>query len=65
MTESNHRVSLVTDLDEIMEEMVPQQILMVSPRYNRKYTGQQVKMKAELVSLSSLNLARVKTFEIL
>ncbi|HEY3376312.1 MAG TPA: hypothetical protein VGL77_02360 [Armatimonadota bacterium] len=65
MTQPRSKVTLVTDLDEIMQDMVPQPVLMVRPRMNRKHPDQRMHMTAEVVDLTTLNLAKMQTFEIL
>ena len=65
MAKQRTTVSLVTDIEEIAREMVPQPVLMVRPKLNRKYAHQQMSTTAEVVDLSTLNLAKMRTFEIL
>ena len=63
MTQDGSSVSLVTDLDLIARELLPQQMVMVRPIYNRKYPHQRMPMTAEIVDLTTLNLAKLSTFE--
>ena len=65
MNDRSSKVSLVTDLDDIMDELMPQPVWMVRPQLNRKYPNQRVMMTAEIVDLNTLNLAQMSTFEIL
>jgi len=66
VNDRSSRISLVTDLDDIMDEFTPQQpVWMVRPQLNRKYPNQRVMMTAEIVDLNTLNLAQMSTFEIL
>ena len=64
MAVNGSKVSLVTDLDGVMEEMVPHQVWMVRPQFTRKYPTQRMTMIAEVVDISSLNLAQMQMFEI-
>lgn len=59
------RVSLVTDLDAAMNEMIPNPVWMVRPKMNRKHPSQQMTMTVEVVDLNTLNLAKMQTFEVL
>lgn len=59
------KVALVTDLDEIAHDLVPQPMWMVRPQLNRKYPNQRMTMTAEVVDLNTLNLAKMRTFEVL
>lgn len=63
--DSELEIELFTTLEEIEREFAPQQMLMVSPKYNRLFIGQQVKMKVELVNIDLLELEQLDTFEIL
>ena len=63
MSSSRYKVSLVADLDELVEELVPEQVWMVHPKLSRKYATQRMTTVAEVVNLDSINLARVQTFE--
>lgn len=65
MAKERSKVSLVTDMDEVMKEMLPRTVLMVRPQLNRKYPNQRVTMTAEVVDLNTLNLAKMRTFEAL
>lgn len=58
-------VSLVTDLEDIVKELIPQRMWMVRPQFNRKYPNQRMALTAELVDLDTLNLAKMTTFEVL
>lgn len=57
------KVSLVSDLDELTEELAPQLVWMVRPKLNRKYASQRMVTTAEVVDLASVNLAKMQTFE--
>jgi hypothetical protein len=59
------KVSLVTDLNALVEELVSEQVWMVHPKMHRKYATQRMTMTAEIVDLDSINLAKVQTFETL
>jgi hypothetical protein len=61
----NHKVALVTDIDAIMKEITPQPMWMVRPQLNRKYPDQRMTMIAEVVDLTTISLAKMRTFEIL
>jgi len=63
--DSHRKVSLVTDLDALMEEeLAPSQMMwMVRPLLTRKYAAQRMTTVAEVVDLSTLDLAQMKTFE--
>lgn len=65
MNSEQHRkhVSLVTDLELIVEELVVEPLWMVRPKLNRKYANQRMTTTAEVVDLDSINLAKVQTFE--
>lgn len=65
MTKECSRVSLVADLDDIVQEELTQLMWMIRPQLNRKYPNQRIVMTAEVVDLNSLNLAQVPTFEML
>ncbi|HEX2948151.1 MAG TPA: hypothetical protein VHV83_01040 [Armatimonadota bacterium] len=65
MKPQGNKVSLVTDIDAVAKELVPQPMWMIRPTMKRKYLHQRVPMTAEVVDLSTLNLAKMKTFEIL
>ena len=64
-SKSQRKVSLVTDLDELTEELAPQVVWMVRPKMNRKYASQRMTTTAELVDLATVNLAKMHTFETL
>ena len=57
------KVSLITDIDALVDELVTEPVWMVRPKLSRKYAGQRVVMTAEVVDLASINLAKVHTFE--
>ena len=57
------KVSLVTDLDALVDELASESLWMVRPKLNRKYTYQRMMTTAEVVDLESINLAKVQTFE--
>lgn len=59
------KISLVTDLDGLVEELVSEQVWMVHPKMHRKYATQRMTMTAEIVDLESINLAKIQTFETL
>ncbi len=66
MSTSYRKVSLVTDLDMLAEEMEPSEPMwMVRPRYTRKFATQRVTTVAELVDLTTLDLAKMQTYEML
>ncbi len=65
MTYDDSRVILVTDFDQIAQEMVPELVWMVRPILNRKLPQQRITMTAEIVDLATLNLATMSTFEVL
>jgi hypothetical protein len=65
MANERSKVSLVTDLDAIAKELLPQPMWMVRPQLNRKYPNQRMTMTAEIVDLNTLNLAQMSTFEML
>lgn len=57
------KVTLITDMDDLFEEITPQPIVMIRPQLNRRYAYQRMMMTAEVVDLSTLNLAYMPTFE--
>ena len=59
------KVSLVTDLDALVDELASESLWMVRPKLNRKYSHQRMTTTAEVVDLDSINLAKVQTFETL
>ena len=61
----HHKVSLVNDLDSLVEQLVSEQVWMVRPKLNRKYATQRMTMTAEIVDIDSINLAKVQAFETL
>lgn len=66
MSTSQRRVSLITDLDLLAEEMAPPQPMwMVRPQLARKYATQRMTTVAEVVDLTTLDLAHMQTFETL
>lgn len=58
-----HKVSLISDLHELVEELTPQPMWMVRPQMNRKYATQRMTTTAEVVNLTTVNLAKMSTFE--
>ena len=65
MKEEPGKVSLVTDLDEIAQELLPRTMWMVRPQLNRKYPSQRMPMTVEVVDLNTLNLATLPALEML
>ena len=65
MAEEYSKIALVTDLEQIARELMPQPMWLVRPMLNRKYAQQRVTMTAEIVDLGTLNLAKITTFEII
>ena len=65
MSKQRSRVSLVTDLESVANELLPQTMWLVRPQLNRKYPQQRVMMVAEVVDLKTLNLASLRTFDVL
>ena len=64
MTKSRRKVSLVTDIDALARQLAPPRPMwMVRPRLKRKYAYQRMTMIAEVVDLSTLDLAHMQTFE--
>lgn len=63
MSEHHSRVTLVTDMDMLVQELDPQPLWLVRPQMPRKYASQRVGVTAELTDLASINLAKLKTFE--
>lgn len=64
MSKSRRRVSLVTDLDALTEELAPSQPMwMVRPLLARKYADQRMTTVVEIVDLATLDLARMQTYE--
>ena len=61
----HQKVSLVSDLDSLVDELVSEQVWMVRPKMNRKYATQRMMPTAEIVDIDSINLAKVQTFETL
>lgn len=59
------KVTLVSDIDQVLQAMVPQPMWMIRPSQNRKYPSQRIRMTAEIVDLNTVNLARMRTFEVL
>jgi|GEM_PF-2087364 len=56
-------VSLVTDLNALVDELMDEPVWMIRPKLNRKYANQRMTITAELVDLESINLAKVQAFE--
>ncbi len=66
MSRSPQKVSLVSDLDVLVEELAPMQPMwMVRPRLERKFTAQRMTTVVEVVDLDTLDLARMHMFEAL
>lgn len=66
MAKIRSKVSLVTDINEAMQEFAtPQPMWMAHPRLARKHPNQRMLMTAEVVDLSTVNLAKMPTVEIL
>lgn len=65
MEQEQSKVMLVTDLEQIARELMPQPMWLVRPILNRKYAQQRMTMTAEIVDLSTLNLATMSTFEVI
>lgn len=64
MSTSQRRVSLITDLELLAEELEPSQPMwMVRPHLTRKYATQRMTTVAEVVDLTTLDLAEMQTFE--
>ncbi len=63
--EHESRVSLVTDLDEVMDELYSEVVWMVRPRLGRASSHQRLGNMVELTDLHSINLAKTTTFETL
>jgi len=61
--QTRQHVSLVTDLDSLVDELVDEPVWMIRPKLNRKYANQRMTITAELVDLESINLAKVQAFE--
>lgn len=61
--QDHKKVSLVTDLDELVDELASESLWMVRPKLNRKYANQRMTTTAEVVDLDSINLAKIQTFE--
>jgi len=57
------KVSLVTDLESLADELMSEPVWMVRPTLSRKYVHQRMTITAEVVDLASINLAKVQTFE--
>ena len=59
------KVSLITDMDALVDELASERVWMVRPKLHRKYVTQRVTTTAEIVDLASVNLAKVQAFETL
>lgn len=57
-------VTLITDIEEAARELDPQPMWMVRPQFSRKYASQRMNSKVELVNIATVNLAKMKTFDI-
>jgi hypothetical protein len=55
----------VTDFDQIAQELAPHLMWMIRPTSRRKYPWQRIMITAEIVDLTTLNLATLSTFEVL
>ena len=65
MEHKSSSVSLVSDLDQLERELSPQQMWLVQPTVNRKYPQQRMTMTAEIVDITTINLADLSTLEVL
>jgi hypothetical protein len=65
MLQERSVVLLLKDFDQIAQEMVPQPMWMIRPACSRKYAWQRIMITAEIVDLTTLNLATMSTFEVL
>ena len=64
MTNSPCTVSLVTDLDAVMSDLIDEPVWMVCPQFEAsKHTNYRMRQMVQLVGLESINLSQVKTFE--
>lgn len=65
--ESNtpRKVSLVSNLDEMLQEVSPARVWVVRPQLHRKYPNQRMVPTAELVDLNRLDLDEMQAFDTL
>jgi len=57
------KVTLVTDLDCLMQETESEPMWMMRPQHHHRYATQRTMTTAELVDIETINLAQMKTFE--
>ena len=63
MSRRRQKVTVTTDLNALIAEMTPRPMLLVRPLHARKYPSQRSTHVVEVVDLSTLNLARMESFE--
>lgn len=65
MVKQHSQISLITELESVANELLPQPMWLVRPQLNRKYVHQRVIMVAEVVDFKTLDLADINTFDVL
>ena len=58
-------ITLISDLEDVVEDFEMQPMWMIRPQIDRKYPHQRVMMTAEVVDIDMVNLAALRNIEIL